>query len=139
MYSLHETDKVFDERWAQASMGFTSPQITHRDDGTVVVFESISGTIMLTSYGESEGQRLAGTFSASLSGRRTTSPAGAEEHTAKPLAAVDLAFPSANFLAGFDQLVAEALVIVLEVKARRRRRFEVTAHPRRSYGRGTRL
>ncbi|MFC1495962.1 hypothetical protein ACFL52_00940 [Candidatus Margulisiibacteriota bacterium] len=75
-YTLNEVDQVFDNSNGDANLNYTTPSITNVDDGSQVVFESTGGTITFTSYSTSSGDRMTGTFSAQVSGDRTTDQAG---------------------------------------------------------------
>jgi hypothetical protein len=65
-------DQVFESESACAAMTFFSPAITNADDGSPVVFEATSGVTILSQWGTALGDRLSGTFSASLTGTRVT-------------------------------------------------------------------
>ncbi|MBI1910026.1 MAG: hypothetical protein HYS22_07650 [Deltaproteobacteria bacterium] len=77
-YNLNETDTVFEQNTGSASIIFNSPKITHDDNGEQVVFGSTGGTITLTSYGETGGSRMTGTFTANMSGKKRVVTNGVE-------------------------------------------------------------
>lgn len=73
VYSLNEADKVFENNLGAASITYHTPSITDADDGSVVVFESKSGSITFQSYGSNIGDYISGTFEAQVQGSRETS------------------------------------------------------------------
>ncbi len=69
----------FDLDLGDAMVAFTTPLI--RDAGTTsnVVFSSMSGTLTLQNYGTAIGQRLRGSFNATVEGERETTMPGADD------------------------------------------------------------
>ncbi|MFH1826040.1 MAG: hypothetical protein ABH823_01955 [bacterium] len=80
-YDLNEEGKVFEDGLGSVGISYFTPQIRDADDGSFVVFSSISGTITFSSYGTTAGERLTGNFSAQISGIRTTDEEGEESET----------------------------------------------------------
>ncbi len=72
-YTFGEPLEVFEDMLDEVLITYNSPDIMNLDDGSPVVFTSTGGTVTLTSYGVLDGDRLEGTFSATIAGRRTTS------------------------------------------------------------------
>jgi len=79
-YAFNETNKVFADKVGSASLLYSNPSIVNVDDSEPVAFESTSGTIYFTSYGNSNGKYLSGTFEATVVGSQETSadPASSE-------------------------------------------------------------
>ncbi len=69
-YAINEEDEVFGESNGSASVVYTNPSITNADDSSLVVFNSVSGTITFTSYGSSLESYISGTFEATVTGSR---------------------------------------------------------------------
>jgi len=69
-YILRSLDQVLMEQIGEASIVYVDNEIKNVDDGTPVVFTSTGGTVSLTKYGENDGDKLVGTFSATISGDR---------------------------------------------------------------------
>ena len=63
-------NQVFESESACAAMTFFSPVITNANDGSQVVFEATGGVTILSQWGTAFGDRLSGTFNASLTGTR---------------------------------------------------------------------
>lgn len=80
-YDFNEEDEVFGDYNGGASLTYTTPSITHADDGTVVVFESIDGKITFESYGPSNGDYLEGNFYATVTGSREVESDPGDEDT----------------------------------------------------------
>jgi hypothetical protein len=57
-----------------ATVTFSSPVITNANDGSQVVFEATGGFTILSQWGTAFGDRLSGTFNASLTGMRVAGP-----------------------------------------------------------------
>jgi len=75
-YAFGEGEAVFEHSNGSAILDLTLPQITDADNGDEVGFESVGGTITFTRYDTSVGGRLIGSFSANVSGDRTTTGPG---------------------------------------------------------------
>lgn len=78
-FSVRSEESVFDDGVGAASLTYHTPEITHQDDGDVVIFSASSGTITFTEYSETAGGRLAGDFEINITGdRRLVSDSGDE-------------------------------------------------------------
>lgn len=62
--------EAFGDGAADAYLSFATTQFVHADDGYEVVFTCQSGTLTISRYGSSVGNRIAGSFSCPLSGQR---------------------------------------------------------------------
>ena len=71
-YIFNEEDKVFGDSNGSAALIYHTPSITHADNGTIVIFESTSGSITYTSYGSTLESYMSGTFEAIVAGSRET-------------------------------------------------------------------
>lgn len=69
---------VFENKTTCAAMAFSTPAIANTDDQSPVAFEATGGTVTITQWGTKLGERLSGTFNATLTGTRVTgsNPAG---------------------------------------------------------------
>lgn len=79
--SFGTSDSVFGTQAAEVVLTYSGPDITHADNGADVVFDSTGGSVTLTSYGTSVGDRLTGSYLANISGTRRTNAAGTQSAT----------------------------------------------------------
>lgn len=75
-YILRTLDQMLLNQNGEASIVFQGQDIKNVDDGSPVVFQATGGTVSLTEYGENNGDKLVGSFSASISGDRVTGTDG---------------------------------------------------------------
>ncbi len=64
---------------------FTSREILNGDDGTPVVFVSVSGTVTLTAFGNNYGDTVSGSFTTSLEGEKDDCSDAACENTTRTI------------------------------------------------------